>query len=151
MFGTQKVSLVTLQEVSAMIDNYFRGRGLDTRKQALPGSDGCGWWLTEGSARIYLFVQDSPAGPVLRITSPLVYIPEHNKESFYRRLLDLNSNLTSCALSTYDNYVLVISQRMSKGLVQSELDDMVWNVAYVADLLDDKLAQEFGTSLYKSS
>lgn len=151
MFGTQKVSLVTLQEVSSMVDNYFRGRGLDTRKQELPGSNGCGWWLTEGSARIYLFIQDSPAGPVLRITSPLVYIPQNNKEAFYRRLLDINANLTSCALSTYDNYVLVISQRMSKGLVQSELDDMVWNVAYVADLLDDKLAQEFGTALYKPS
>ena len=31
---------------------------------------------------------------------------------------------------------------------QDELDELVWNTAYVADSLDDKLAAEFGTGMY---
>lgn len=150
LFGAQKVSGSTLEEVTHLVQNYFKGRGLDHHRQELPGAEGCGWWLTEGSAKIYVFVHDSPAGPVLRITSPIVYIPEKNVEQFYRRLLDLNSNLGSCHLATYENYVLVVTQRQITGILQEEVDSMVWNVAYVADLLDDKLAAEFGTQLYKA-
>lgn len=150
LFGAQKVSGTTLEEVAHLIQNYYTGRGLDHHKQEIPGSEACGWWLTEGSAKVYIFIQDSPAGPVLRITSPIVYLPKDDLERFYRRLLDLNSNLASCHLATYDNYVLVLTQRQTLGITQEEVDSMVWNVAYVADLLDDKLAAEFGTQLYKS-
>ena len=149
LFGTQKVSGRTLEEVAHLVQNYFKSRSLDPQKQAIAGADGCGWWLKEGSAKIYVFIQDSPAGPVLRVTSPIVYIPSANRENFYRRLLDLNSNMTSCRLATYENYVLVLSQRQTIGITQEELDSIVWNVAYIADLLDNKLAAEFGTELYK--
>ncbi len=149
LFGAQKVSGTTIEEVANLVKNYFKGRGLDHHKQEIPGAEGCGWWLTEGSAKVYVFVQDSPAGPVIRITSPIVYIPEVEHERFYRRLLDLNSNLASCHLATYENYVLVLTQRQTAGISQEEVDSMVWNVAYVADLLDDKLAAEFGTQLYR--
>lgn len=149
LFGAQKVTGTTISEVAHLVQNYFRGRGLDPRQQEIAGAEGCGWWLIEGSAKVYVFVQDSPAGPVLRITSPIVFIPENNKEAFYRRLLDLNSNLTNCRLATYENYVLVISQRQTIGISQEEMDAGVWNVAYIADLIDDKLCAEFGTKLYR--
>ncbi len=143
MFGTQKASKGTVEQVAEMIQSYYRRRQLDPIEQELPGSEGYGWWLTEGSAKIYVFVQDTPSGPVLRITSPLVYIPETNQENFYRKLLDVNANLSSCALATHDQIVLVVAQRPTAMLDQEELDSLVWNVAFVADLLDDQLANEF--------
>lgn len=149
LFGTQKVSGETIEEVAHMVERYFRGRGLEPKAKEISGAEGSGWWLTEGSAKVYIFIQDSPAGPVLRITSPIVYIPEQNREAFYRRLLDINSTLTNCRLATYENYVLVLTQRQTLGIGQEELESGVWNVAYVADLLDDKLASEFETKLYK--
>lgn len=149
LFGAQKVSGGTIEEVAHMVERYFRDRGLDPKTREIAGAEGCGWWLTEGSAKVYIFVQDSPAGPVVRITSPIVFIPEHNREVFFRRLLDINSTLTNCRLATYENYVLVLTQRQTMGIGQDELDSGVWNVAYVADLLDDKLALEFGTQLYR--
>jgi hypothetical protein len=60
----------------------------------------------------------------------------------------LNANLSSCALATHENIVLVVAQRPTLGLVQEELDELVWNVAYVADLLDNKLADEFQCRMY---
>ena len=148
LFGTEKVSKKLTDEVVGMVETYYRHRGLDHRQYELQGSEGCGWWLTEGSAKIYIFVQESPSGPLVRITSPLVYIPATNLEAFYRHLLDLNANLTNCALSTHENIVLAVAQRPTMGISQPELEELVWNVAYVADLLDNKLAEQFGLQLY---
>ncbi|HEY9714028.1 MAG TPA: YbjN domain-containing protein, partial [Chroococcales cyanobacterium] len=97
---------------------------------------------------VYIFVQDSPNGAVLRITSPLVYLPKQNREAFFKHLLDINTNLTSCALSTHGDIVLVVAQRPTLGLTQDEVDELVWNAAYIADMLDNKLADEFGARMY---
>lgn len=148
LFGTQKVSRGATEEAVGMVDNYFCRRGLELGKHQLKGSEGYGWWLTEGSAKVYVFIQDSPNGAVLRITSPLVHLPEQGREAMYRKMLDLNANLSSCALATHDNIVLVVAQRPTLGLIQDELDELVWNVAYVADLLDNKLADEFHCRMY---
>jgi len=148
LFGTHKVSRGLTDEAVAMVETYYRHRGLDPTEHELSGSEGYGWWLTEGSAKIYIFIQDSPNGAVLRITSPLVFLPQRNLESFYRHLLDVNTNLTSCALATHNDIVLVVAQRPTLGLSQEELDELVWNAAYVADLLDNKLADEFGAVMY---
>lgn len=140
----------TIADVGQMVEKYYRTRGLDPKKHEIPGSEGYGWWLNEGSARVYVFVQEAAGGPVVRITSPLVVVPAGEPAAFYRHLLDINSTLTSCALATTENTVLVVSQRQIAQLDQEELDSMVWNVAYVADLLDDKLVREFGAQRYQS-
>lgn len=147
LFGTQRVSKGLAEDTVEMVQNYFKKRNLDSAAHELQGSEGWGWWLQEGSAKIYVFVQDSPNGAVLRITSPLVYLPAGPRENMYRKLLDLNSNLSSCALSTHGDLVLVVAQRPTIGLIQEELDELVWNIAYVADLLDNKLADEFGCQM----
>jgi hypothetical protein len=148
LFGTTKVSKGTVQEVTGMVDKYFRSRGLDPANQAVEDSEGGGWWLAEGSAKVYIFVQDTNSGPVLRVTSPILHIPQANKEAFYRRLLDINSDLSGCALATHQEVVLVVAQRQTLALDQEELDAVVWNVAYVADLLDNQLAGEFAAKMY---
>jgi hypothetical protein len=142
------VSRGTVEQVAGMVESYFRKRNLDPHRQLLPESQGTGWWLAEGSAKVYIFVQETTTGPVLRITSPILHIPTGNRENFYRRLLDINADLSGCALATFDNVVLVVAQRPTIALDQEELDALVWNVAYVADLLDDKLATEFGAEMY---
>jgi hypothetical protein len=149
LFGASKATRGTVEEVAQMVEAYFKGRGLEPANQQLQGAEGVGWWLQEGSAKVYVYVQDTQMGPVIRVTSPIVNLPPTDRETFYRKLLDINGNLSSCALATHENSVLVVAQRATNNLDQSELDDLIWNVAYVADLLDNKLATEFGAPLYK--
>ena len=148
IFGTTRASKGTVDEVSTMIEQYFKKRHLSPQQQQIEGAEGYGWWLTEGSANVYIFVQETPTGPALRITSPLVKIPENNREEFYRKLLDINNDLSSCALATYQDVVLCVAQRPTLALDQEELDALVWNVSYVSDLLDNKLAKEFEAPMY---
>lgn len=151
LFGIKKVSKGTIEEVSSMIESYFASRNLLAKDHVLDSSDGCGWWVKQGTATVYIFVQETANGSVIRITSPLVKIPQTNREDFYRKLLDINSDLSACALSTHDEVVLVVTQRHTTGLDQEELDEIVWNVAYVADLLDEKLCREFGAEMYQTA
>ncbi len=150
LFGHHKTSNGTLSEAVQMVETYFRHRGLDPNKFKLPSAGEFGWWIKEGSAQVYIVVQEGneELRTILRISSPLVYIPETNKEQFYRHLLELNSDLSSCALSVYNDVVLVVVQRPTLGLSQEEMDELVWNAAYVADLLDNKMVANFGARLY---
>lgn len=152
---SSRISKGTVAEAAKMIDAYYASRGLkaDEFRLNVQTANEMGWWLKEGSADLYIVIQesDNDGGAVLRISSPLVFAPQHNREIFYRRLLDINCNLTGCALATHDNIVLVIAQRHTLGLVQEELDELVWNTAFVADLLDDKLAKEFNVPLHSQA
>jgi hypothetical protein len=150
LFSQNKTSHGTLGEAIHMVETYFKHRGLNPEEFKLQGSPENGWWIHEGSAEVYIVVQsgNEEIGTVLRISSPLVYLPKNNHEQLYRHLLELNNNLSSCALSIYNDLVLVVSQRPTLGLSQEEMDELVWNAAYVADLLDNKLAEQFGARLY---
>lgn len=148
LFGTHKATKGSVEEVAGMISTYFKNRGLNPDHQELKSSEGCGWWMKQGSAKVYLFVQDAASGTVLRITSPLVFIPKDNREAFFRKLLDVNCNMSSCALATHGEVVLVVAQRPTLGLSQEEVDELAWSVAYVADLLDQQLSEEFGAQMY---
>jgi hypothetical protein len=148
LFGAHKASTGTVADVAHMVERYFHNRGMQASNQELADTGGCGWWLTEGSAQVFVFLQDTPTGPVLRVTSPIVTLPAANLERFYKYMLDINADLTGCALSTHENTVLVVSQRHTKMLDQEELEELVWNVAYIADLLDDKFIQEYGAVRY---
>src|SRR5271156_4350310 len=98
-FSKNKSSHGTLNEAVHMIETYFRHRGLDPNQFKLQESHENGWWIKEGSAEVYIIVQpgNEEVGTVLRISSPLVYLPKKNQEQFFGHLLQLNNNLSSCA------------------------------------------------------
>jgi len=151
LFGAEKISHGSAPEAIQMIRQYFNHRGLSPDKHKIADADDFGYWLTEGSAKIYIFVQESSQDAVLRITSPLVYLPEENSklQAFYRHLLDLNSSMSNCALATHENLVLIVAQRPTRGLTQDELDNLLWHIAYVADMFDNQLAEQYNCQLYR--
>jgi hypothetical protein len=134
-----------------MIGKFFRSRGLDSDGHVVETCDGYGWWLTQGSAKIYVFVQDDKGGPVLRINSPILHFPDVERERFFLHLLELNRDLTDCWLCVCDEVVIVTAQRPTLGLDQEELDSLIWSVAQVADLLDDRLAREFNARVFSQA
>ena len=151
LFGTKKTSKGTIEEVIDMIDRYYKRRGLDIAGHQLDGCEGYGWWLMEGAAKVYVFVQEDKEGPVIRVNSPILHIPPANCEAFYRKLLEINRDLSGCCLSLFDEVVMVTGQRPTRGLDQEELNDLVWNVSYVADTLEDQLSKQFDARVFIES
>lgn len=148
LFGTKKAPKGTISSALDMLDHYFKRRNLDIAGHIVETCEGYGWWLTEGSAKIYIFVQEDQVGTVIRVNSPILHYPDRNCEALFEKLLEINRDLSCCCLAVYERVVIVTGQRPLKGLDQEELDTLIWNVSQTADLLDDQLAAEFGCRIF---
>lgn len=148
LFGTKKASKVSIDQVVGMVHEYYRRRGLELAGHTVEATEGYGWWITEGSAKVYIFVQEVQGGPVVRVNSPILHFPEENREAFFLRLLEINRDLSYCCVAAFDDVIIVSGQRPILGLDQEELNDLIWNVSYVADKLDDDLAEEFHARIF---
>jgi len=148
LFGTTKSTNVSEKEVVKMVGKYFERRHLDIEGHELEAGEGRGWWLKEGSAKIYIMCLEDHKGPVLRITSPILHFPQSKREEFLLRLLEINRDLSGVALAAFNEVVLVTAQRSTIGLDQEELNELIWAVSFVADKLDDDLCTQFGARPY---
>jgi len=77
IFSQSKSGRVQAQEAQAMVESYYQKRGLNPQDHLLSDDQGIGYWLVEGSAKIYIFIQpaSNDSGAILRITSPIIYLP----------------------------------------------------------------------------
>lgn len=148
LFGTKKAAKGTVESVVEMLENYFKRRRLDINGHILDDSEGYGWWIMEGSAKVYIFIQDAPKGIVIRVTSPILHFPQQNREQFFLRCLDINRELNCCSLAAYEEIILVSAQRPIEGLDPEELNTLIWNVSNAADVFDDHLSREFDCRVY---
>ncbi len=101
--------------------------------------------IARGSATVRINVLEEHG--VLLLIAPIMRVPEHNTEAFYRRLLELSMLATSDAAFAIDkksDMVYLRTLRRLEGLDYEEFDDLLHTIASVADEWDDKLRTEFG-------
>jgi hypothetical protein len=129
-----------------LVEELIGGFGLNPKELRLEGGpDVAVWNLQRGSATVLLIVREADEGAFIQVVSPILEVPEANREAFYERLLRLNmEELVNCAFALQENEVTVTSDRSAKNLNYSEVEEMLTNVAAYADEYDDRLSQEFG-------
>ncbi len=150
LFGTKTPKKGTVESVVVMLTEYYKRRGLEIDGHGMDGDEeSCGWWIKEGSAKVYIFLQEDKSGNVLlRVTSPIVHFPDANREKFFLRCLEANQELSCCSLSAHEEIILVTSQRPIIGLDPEELNTLIWNVSHAADVIDDLFSKEFSCRVY---
>jgi len=82
------------------------------------------------------------------VLSPILHLPANGLLPLYRRLLELNLQITNAAFGVHLDVVYVFSERPLEGLDSNEANDMISLVAYYADEWDNLLFNEFGGRLY---
>lgn len=107
------------------------------------------WSIKRGSATtIVALVTREAAGTSathLRVVAPVVKFAEETRHQLFHKLLTLNaSGLASCAFGVVGDSVVVVSERPTKDLDESEVLHTVRQVAALADTFDDRLVEEFG-------
>lgn len=150
IFGTKQAKRVSVDEIYKMIAAYYKRRGFDINEHQLAECDGYGWWIMEGSAKVFIFLQEEERGHVIRVNAPVCHFPPEHNERFFRTLLEINRDLSVCCIACFEEVVLVSAQRPILGLDQEELNDMIWNVSACADVLDDQLLTQFGAKPYNA-
>ncbi len=138
--GTLDLSLRALEGILSAI-------GVEPAAARMAVESGYGWHFQRGSALIELYLSPEAEG-YLQVLSPIMHLPASNLLALYRRLLELNLQLTNAALGLHEDVVYLYHERQLAGLDAAEAEAILRQLAAYADELDDALAEEFGGRLY---
>jgi hypothetical protein len=138
----------TLEGYARKVENILLALGIDPESARQARAGGFGWGFRRGSAAIEVVVTQHEGHGYFQVLSPLIHLPITGLLPLYRRLLELNLQLTSAALGVHGDIVYVFCERPIEGLDTHEVNALIGLVTGYADELDDKLADEFGGRLY---
>lgn len=147
-FGGKKPSGPNLEVYATTVEQILLTLGVDPVQARLNTEQGFGWGFQRGSAQIEVYVSQQESSGYLQILSPIMHLPQTSLLALYRRLLELNLQLTNAALGVHLDIVYIFSERPLAGLDDVEANAMISLVANYADELDDQLVTEFGGRLY---
>ncbi len=129
------------------VEGILRAIGVDPNAARMEVESGYGWNFQRGSALIEVYLTPEEEG-YLQVLSPIMHLPGRQLLALYRRLLELNLQLTNAALGVHEDVVYLYHERLLAGLDAAEADAIIRRLAQYADELDDALAEEFGGRMY---
>lgn len=137
-----------IQRHARTIEAILQQINLNPDEVRMETDEGYGWSFQRGSAVIEIYLSQQGETGYLQVLSPIIHLPTVGLLPLYRRLLELNLQLTSAALGVYNDVVYVFYERPLEGLDAAEANDIIAKVAGYADDLDNQLVEEFGGRLY---
>jgi Putative bacterial sensory transduction regulator len=109
------------------------------------------WAIFRGSAVGYVAVigGDGDSDAIVHVSFPILRIPETGAEPLYRRLLELNHELGALCSFSVDprGRAWLGAARFAADVDQSELRELIAQLAGLADRYDGQLLKEFGRHL----
>ena len=98
LFGTKKVKETTVKDCVKMIEKFYKNLGFSPDAHRLTDPDTLGWYIQRGSVVIFIILNEHNGLNTVRIAAPIVYLPEDNILPFYRRCLEINTDLINCSI-----------------------------------------------------
>lgn len=135
------------RDAKQMVNDYLRRYGAAGKAPATQLDEDGYAELERGSARVGVNVLEEHG--ILLLLSRIMEVPREGRESFYRRLLELNFLVTSDAAFAIDrdrDALYLRAHRRLSGLDYEEFEDLLDTVGQVADEWDDRLAELFPRS-----
>ncbi len=132
-----------------MVEKIIGELGLDPQETrvASPGDERIAWGFMKGSAEIYVTLKQDKGENYIRVNAPVITLPTNERDQLrlYRRLLVLNAGVVvGAAFGITDERVIMVTERSTIDLDESEVRDMIKRVGHYADFYDDALVSEFG-------
>lgn len=144
----QDQNSATLREFVDNIEKILSMIDVNPGEARAHSIQGFRWLFPWGSVNVEVNVVERGQKGYFQVSAPLVYLPEEGREAFYLALLEKNMEMTNAALGIHDGVVYVFGERPLAGMDTEEARYHITQVAYYADELDNKLANEFGAKLY---
>lgn len=140
---TLKTHVNNIESILSMID-------VNPAESRAHTIEGFRWIFPWGSVKVEVNVIERAHKGYMQVSAPLLYLPLTNREPLYRALLEQNMEMTSAALAVFNDLVYIFSERSLDGLDTEEARQIITQVAYYADELDNRLVNEYGGRLYES-
>ncbi len=143
-----KPGIKTLQDYAVTVEKILMAINIDPKQAKLKTDQGYGWSFQRGSAVIEIYVTQHNDRGYFQVLSPIIHLPGTGLLQLYRRLLELNLQLTNASIGVYYDVVYIFSERLLEGMDATEANHIITMVATYADELDNELVNEFGGRLY---
>lgn len=147
--GRKSPANTSLEAHALTVEQILPAIGVDPIQARLPTETGYGWTFQRGSATIEIFISLQNNVGYFQVLAPILHLPQSGLLPLYRRMLELNLQLTNAALGIYADTVYIFSERPLQGLDADEANQIITLVASYADDLDNQLVEEFGGRLYR--
>jgi len=145
--GKDVETISKLEQSARTVEQILANIGVDPMAASMKVQAGYGWNFQRGSALIEVYITQEERG-YLQVLSPIMHLPQTNLLPLYRRLLELNLQLTNASVGVHQDVVYVFNERPLEGLDPAEADSIIRKLAIYADELDNSLVDEFGGRLY---
>lgn len=132
------------RDAPEMVNDYLARFGKSVGVELDPLDEDGYTDVRRGSATVGINVLEEHG--ILLFLSRIMEVPKEGRETFYRRLLELNFLVTSDAAFAIDkdkDAVYLRALRRLSGLDFEEFEDLLHTMATVADEWDDRLAELF--------
>ncbi len=108
------------------------------------------WDFDRGSAKVAVGVTSTDRFPngyfyVSSIVMETKDVAEDKMPELYKQLLELNATLVNMRFAFNRDVIFLISNRDANGLDPQEVAITINELSYYADMLDDRLQEEFTT------
>ena len=140
-------SINKLEQSAGTVEQILANIGVDPVAARMKVQAGYGWNFQRGSALIEVYITQEERG-YLQVLSPIMHLPQTNLLPLYRRLLELNLQLTNASVGVHQDVIYVFNERPLEGLDPTEADSIIRKLAIYADELDNSLVEEFGGRMY---
>ena len=133
-----------LTKYYAIVEEGIRQAGVDPE---LCRSNTEGQWnLKRGDTELWVDLWHVPeeAHTYFQAMTPLVTLPEENKEGFYREMLDLNYTMIGSHFVTYKDGVYIKITKEAETLNTDEIVFILSRVGYYGALFEGGFIKKFG-------
>lgn len=121
-----------LNQTSALVEASIKGLNVDP--VACRGQKPGQWSLIYKGATVWIdvfnFQNNNPERWYFQVMSPLVEVPDKNKEGFFQNLLEINHSLYGSWICKKNEWTYVMMLREAAGLDQNEVNATLDRVAF---------------------
>ncbi|HXE73545.1 MAG TPA: YbjN domain-containing protein [Candidatus Nitrosotenuis sp.] len=152
MLGKLFRGTTSLEKSRSLVEAIFRQIKLDPDRNKVPTQDGSHVWaLNYGEQTLFLCLYEHEGTGYFKVFSPVVYLPDDNLLPFYRKLLEVNWDLTSAWMAARGDEVMVIGERALEGMDVKEGLDIVTRVGFYSEAMRKMLTEEFSAPPHEPS
>ena len=133
-----------LAQTSALVEASIKELNVDP--VACRGQNPGQWGLTYKGVSVWIDVFNSATNNnrwYFQVMSPLLEVPDKNKESFFQNCLEINHSLYGSAICKKNDWTYVMLLREAQGLDQSEVNATLDRVAIYCSDYRGKLQFKF--------
>lgn len=137
-----------LQKHVRNVETILSNLGIDPAEARMDTENGFGWSFQRGSAMIEVYITSQHGRDYFQVLSPILHLPMTGLLPLYRRLLEINLQITNASIGVHLDIIYVFNERPIEGLDISEVSFTIDRISEYADDLDNQLINEFGGRMY---